>query len=149
MTRNASDNVYLHRDFHGALSIALGYLAQRHGASGVNDFIRRFANAYYAPLKSEIRARGLVALKEHFERIYALEGGEIEISLSADELVLVVIACPVVSYLRGNGYHVPAHFIETERSLNAALCEDTAFSYELMEYDRDTGRSVQRFRRRT
>ena len=36
--RNAADNVYLHKDFHGALSTGLAYLEQRYGAVLVEFF---------------------------------------------------------------------------------------------------------------
>ena len=35
--RNATDNVYLHKDFHGALSTGIAYLEQRYGAEAVRD----------------------------------------------------------------------------------------------------------------
>ena len=148
MRRTAADNDYLHKDFHGALSVGLEYLEQRFGPEGVREYLHRFAAAFYAPLKADLIARGLPALKEHFERIYAAEGATFSIECSAGELVLRVEECPAVSHMRRHGYPVASLFYETIRTVNAAICDGTPFSAELAEYDPETGRSVQVFRGR-
>ena len=94
-----------------------------------------------------VAGKGLAALKDHFEAIYRLEGGEVQFELSADELVIRVAACPAVQHMRAGGYPVARLFHETTRAVNDALCEDTPFVAELLQYDSQTGRSVQRFRR--
>jgi hypothetical protein len=148
MKRSAADNEYLHKDFHGALSRAVEYLSRRYGEQAVKDYLRQFALAYYAPLRETIRRRGLAALKEHFERIYRMEGGQVRIDMSDDEMVLRVPACPAVTHMRKNGYFVAEMFHETTGTVNEAICEGTDFAAELVEYDPQTGRSVQRFFRR-
>jgi hypothetical protein len=148
MSRQASDNEYMHKDFHGALSAGIEYLDRNYGPEAVRHYLRRFALSYYAPLIAEINGRGLIALQEHFETIYAREGGRIHTRLSEDELILEVEACPAVVHMRDHGYAIADRWVETERTMNAALCEGTPFEAELVEYDAQTGRSVQRFSRR-
>lgn len=148
MSRRASDNEYMHKDFHAALSAGIEYLDRHYGVEAVREYLRRFARSFYAPVIAEINCRGLVALKEHFESIYAREGGRIRTSLTEDELILEVEACPAVMHMRDHGYAVAELFSETERTVNAALCEGTPFEAELVEYDPGTGRSTQRFFRR-
>jgi hypothetical protein len=99
-------------------------------------------------LTRAIKERGLIAVKEHVEKIYGLEGGEIEINFSDTEMTLVVKACPAVTHLRKNGYPVAELFYETTKTVNETLCEGTGFTAELVEYDHRTGRSVQRFSKR-
>ena len=150
MRREASDNVYLHKDFHGALSTGIEYLHQHYGEQAVRDYLRQFTLAFHAPLRTQLKERGLIALKEHFERLYDLEGGEVEMTLSPDDLTIRVQACPAVTHMREQGYPVARLFFETTRTVNETLCEGTPFAAELLEYDEQTGRSVQRFfRRRT
>ena len=149
MRRRASDNDYMHKDFHGALSAGIEYLDRHYGPEAVREYLRGFALSFYAPLIADITKRGLVALKEHFETIYAREGGRIRTILTDDELILEVEACPAVMHMRDHGYAVAELFSETERTVNAALCEETPFEAELIEYDPHTGRSVQRFYRRS
>jgi len=148
MRRQASDNVYLHRDFHGALSTGIEYLHAKFGEQAVRDYLRQFTNSFYAPLKADVGKRGLVALKEHFEKVYAQEGGPVSFTLSEDELVMKVEACPAVTHMRQHGYAVARLFFETTRTVCEALCEDTSFEAQLLEYDHATGRSVVRFSRR-
>ncbi len=146
--RNAVDNAYLHKDFHGALSTGLTYLEQRYGAEAVRDYLRQFARAFYAGLTRAIIERGLIALREHLERIYALEGGQISITCSDDELLLQAEACPAVRHMREHGYSVAPLFYETSRTVYAAICEGTPFALEWLRYDEESGQSVVRFFRR-
>jgi len=148
MRRLASDNEYFHPDFHGALSAGIEYLALRYGDEAVREYLRRFAAAYYAPLKQAVQQRGLVALKEYYERVYEREGAKIATELSRDELLVRIEACPAVMHMRKRGYRVARLFHETTRTVNDVLCEDTPFAAELVEYDPETGRAVVRFRRR-
>jgi hypothetical protein len=149
MTRRASDNVYLHKDFHGALSLAIDYLDSNYGEAAVRAYLRRFTRSYYADLTKQLCDRGLIALKEHFERIYEIEGGSASIRLSEDALSIEVDECPAVRHMRERGFPISSLFVETTRTVNAALCEGTPFEYELLEYDPDTGRSRERFRGRS
>ena len=72
-------------------------------------------------------------------------GGDVEITLSPDGLMIEVRACPAVTHMRVQGYPVARLWVETTRTVNEALCEGTALQAELLEYDDETGRSVQRF----
>ncbi len=148
MSRRGSDNVYLHKDFHGALSAGIEYLEVNYGAEAVRDYLRRFTRAYYALLIDQIKTRGLVALKEHFERIYAIEGAAVQIDLSEDELTVRAGECPAVAHMRSHGYPIARLFVETTRTVNEALCEGTPFQAELLDYDDQTGGGTQRFTRR-
>ena len=148
MRQRAADNPYLHRDFHGALSTGIDYLDQKFGEEAVHEYLREFTNSFYAPLKQEIRERGLPPIKEHFEKVYEVEGGEVEMEMTDDELVIHVAACPAVMHMREHGYPVARLWHETTRTVNEAVCEQTPFAAELVEYDEQTGRSVQRFYRR-
>jgi hypothetical protein len=148
MRRTASDNPYLHKDFHGALSTGIDYLHRHYGPEAVREYLHQFAADFYAPLTGALKQRGLIVLKEHFEKIYQLEGGQIEIQFSDDEMTLTVKACPAVEHLRKEGYPVAELFYETTRTVNETICEGTDFTAELVEYDSRTGRSLQRFSRK-
>lgn len=148
MDRKASDNEYLHKDFHGALSNGLQYLGEKYGEDAVREYLRKFTRTYYAPLISDIKKRGLTALKEHFEKIYEIEGEKVDIKLSDSELTIRVYKCPAVTHMRARNMAVSGLFYETSRTVNETLCEGTDFSAELIDYDKDTGSCIQRFYRR-
>ena len=146
--RTARDNRYLHKDFHGALSVGLEYVEKHLGEGSAREYLRHFALAFYAPLAADLKRRGLVALKEHFTKVYEEEGGEVRISLGEEELRVEVEACPAVTHMRERGYPIARLFHETSKTVNEAICEDTPYAAELLDYDHRTGRSIQRFYRR-
>lgn len=148
MDRRAADNVYLHRDFHGALSNALIYLEERFGPEAVREYLRGFALRFYAPLRTEIAERGLPAIADHLRRIYAEEGANVCLELSDDALLVRVAACPAVTHMRAHGYRVAPLWRETTTTVNRAICEGSAYDFDLLEYDEETGASVGRFARR-
>ncbi len=148
MHRAASDNAYLHKDFHGALSAGIEYLHETYGDEAVRQYLRQFARAFYSPLTHSLADRGLIALEEHFRKVYEIEGGAVRFERSASELRIEVEACPAVMHMREHGYSVARLFRETTESVNQAICEGTPFAAELVAYEEETGRSVQRFYRR-
>jgi hypothetical protein len=148
MRRRAADNVYLHKDFHGALNQALIYVEEHFGAEAVKEYVYQFAKGFYAPLTRRLREDGLAVLREYFERVYSLEGAECRIEESPGELILRIPRCPAVSHIREMGLTLSPLFPETSRTVNAAICEGTPFEADILEYDLETGRSVQRFARR-
>ena len=149
MSRCASDNEYLHKDFHGALSAGIEYLHKNYGQQAVRDYLWQFADTFYSPLKAALKERGLMALKEHFEKTYRIEGGKVDFTISDDEMVMKVPFCPAVTHMREHGYPVASLFHETTKTVNEAICDGSDFAFELLEYGKQTGRSVQRFYRRS
>ncbi len=106
MDRRASDNEYLHKDFHGALSAGIEYLHSHYGPQAVRDYLGQFTRAYYAPLREKLQREGLSTLKEHFEKMYKIEGGQIEIEFSEEQMTLKVQFCPAVMHMREKRYAV-------------------------------------------
>lgn len=147
MRRHASENQYLHPDFHGALSAGIEYLHENFGPEAVREYLWQLARSYYAPLTQALEQRGLVALEEHFRRVYELEEGGVSFNLSEDELRIEVEACPAVTHMREREYPVARLFHETTDTVNRAICHGTAFAAELLDYDQRTGRGIQRFYR--
>ncbi len=147
--RRASDNQYMHKDFHGALSVGLDYIASQYGADAVREYLWDFGVSFFAPLKKDLAERGLAALQEHFSKVFDDESADFKIKLGDDEMLIEVAACPAVMHMRENGYKVSPYFIETTRTVNEAICDGTPYAAELLEYDAETGKSVQRFYRRS
>jgi hypothetical protein len=146
--RTAGDNQYLHPDFHGALSVGIEYLHENYGEEAVRRYLWQFSRTFYAPLTSDLIDRGLVALDEHFRNVYQREGAVADFALSKEVLEIRVDACPAVTHMRKRKYPVARLFRETTDTVNRAICHQTPFAAELVCYDDETGRSVQRFYRR-
>lgn len=146
--RKAADNPYLHKDFHGALSTGIEYVRRNYGEQAVRDYLRQFAKAWYAPLSQALRETGLTAMREHVDRIFKLEGGQVRFQESPDELVVEVLVNPAVSHMRANGYAISPMFSETVATVGKTICENTPFDADLVRYDEESGRYTQRFFRR-
>jgi len=148
VTRKASDNVYLHKDFHGALSNGIEYIHEKYGAEAVRDYLCQFAGTYYAPLKQDLVRRGLIALKEHYAKVFQTEGGKVRFTLSDRDLRIEVEINPAVQHLRAQKYPVARLLSETIRTVGETLCTGTPFAVEMLAYDEPSGRYTQRFYRK-
>lgn len=151
MVRKASDNKYLHKDFHNYMNLGLEYLREHYGDDAVREYLRQFANTFYAPLKEAMNKNGLSALEEHFKNIYQLEEAAEDITFehpSPDELVLRIKRCPAIAHMRRSCVAVSPLFYETTRTVNEAICEGTPFAFELISYNSEDGASLQRFYRK-
>ncbi len=134
----------VHKDFHGALSFGLQFLAREYGEAGVGEFLAGLATTVYKPLVEDLRARGLPALHDHWQRIFKLEGGGAEMTWEEDTLVLTVAQCPAVCHMQAQGYAIAERYCEHTRIVNKAMCQAAGYAASL-EYDQAEGRCVQRF----
>ena len=146
--RIASDNEYLHKDFHMALNNGLEYLEKKYGSDAVTEYISDFAKAYHAPLKADLQKRGLPAVRDYLEKIYAAEKNPILITISEDELIAETDKCPAVEHIIKNGSKPHPLYSETANTKYTEICRNTSYAFELLEYDSETGRSKMRFYRR-
>lgn len=149
MDRRAADNQYLHKDFHAALNRGIEYLHRTFGEDAVRDYLRGFAVTWYQPLRTALLKRGLDAIQEHIQTMYDLEEAEVSFEKTDDELIVRIPRCPAVTHIHALGDEVTPLFAETTLTVNRVLCEDTPYGFECLDYDPETGRSVQRFFRRT
>ena len=149
ITRKASDNRYLHKDFHIALNYGIDYLHNKFGEGSVTEYLKQFANSFYSPLKKSLKEKGLIAIKEHYEEIYKIERAEFNMKFSQNELIIHVLASPAVTHIKANGHLISELFHETITTINRTICQDTPFEFELLEYNKGNGASIQRFFRRS
>ncbi len=139
----SNGTTYLHRDFHGALSAGLDYLADQYGRDKALEYLRIFTRSYYAPLQEAISRHGLRALRDHLDHVYTVEGGDVELLLdNTDTLRINVRACPAVMHMRSRGYSVSPLWKETSRTVYETLCENTPYNVSMLDYDEATGRAA-------
>ena len=70
--RKASDNKYLHRDFHVSADIGIAYVGRYYGDNGVKEYLTDFTKSYYQKLVEEIKEFGLIALEKYLKKIARL-----------------------------------------------------------------------------
>ena len=134
----------VHKDFHGALSYGLQFLEERHGTSAVEDFLSGLAQSVYKPLVDAIQEKGIGALRDHWQNIFDLEDGDIDMREEDGVLILDVHRCPAVTHMREQHYSVAEHFCEHTRIVNEAICHAAGYK-SAVEYDQEAGSCTQRF----
>jgi len=144
LDRRASDSEYLHKDFHGAMCYAVKYLDEKCGPDATRAYLRQVGRTFFAPLSERLARDGLRALAEHWRKVFALEGGEIELSHDGGVLVLTVRKCPAVAHLKAIGKLYTERFCETTVAVNEAICERAGYACSC-RYEPGAGRCVQRF----
>ena len=145
MTRKASDNKYLHRDFHITLNILLDYIDDRFGREAVIQYLSQYTRAYYQPLHEQLMAGNMTALSDYLTQIYQKEEWPVRIHIDEDLIELQQDACPGMSHIKASGNRPSPCYIETYRTVYKTLCEGTPFQYNLQRFDHETGACTQVF----
>ena len=148
LTRKASDNRYYHKDFHIVMNCGIEYLRKKFGKEAVKEYLVQFADAYYSPLKKELKEKGLIAIKEHYEKIYRIEDAKFDMSFSPEELIIHLFASPAVMHIKSNGHRVSTLFRETVLTVNKTICRNTNYDVEMIDYNKENGGYQLQFHRR-
>ena len=133
--------VAVHKDFHGAMSYGIQFLTERYGWPEAEAYLRQMARAVYKPLIAKLKARGLPALREHWRRIFTLEGGVFTLSRKGPILELRVKRCPAIHHMKKFHYAIADRFCESTRIVNEEICKAAGYESSV-EYDQDKGKCV-------
>lgn len=149
MTRRASDNKYLHRDFHVSADIGLEYVGRQYGDKGVEEYLTVFTVEYYKPLIENCKKIGIKAIEEWLRETYKKEEAEeaIEIISNENEISVKVKYCPAIEFMKKSG-HVPSKwFKQTTILVNRVIAEQSGLIFEMGQYDELTGKADFIFKR--
>ena len=140
----ASDNEYMHKDFHGALCYAIKYLEDNYGLDSVEEYLQQVAKTYFSPLTEKLKSEGMQALEDHWRDIFTSESGEFNISYKDDVLVLEVTKCPAIAHLKEkNMLYTDRHCLTTV-IVNKTICQDAGYNCSC-EYEPGKGKCIQKF----
>jgi len=142
--RKASDNVYMHKDFHGALCYAIKYLDDNFGPDATEDYLKQVARAYFAPLTEKLKKDGLPALEKHWNRIFTEEKGNFSIKNEGGTLILTVDECPAIAYMKKHGYFYTDRYCLTTVVVNETVCAEAGYRCSC-HYEPGEGKCVQKF----
>jgi hypothetical protein len=145
MTRKASDNKYLHKDFHITLNILLDYVDDRFGREAVIEYLSQYTRAYHRPLHDQLKAGNMSALLDYLTRIYQKEEWPVQILSGEHFIELQQYACPGMSHIKASRCLPSPCYVETYRTVYEVLCEDTPVQYHLQYFDNETGACTQLF----
>lgn len=137
----------VHKDFHGAMSYGIQFLTERYGWAEAEAYLRQMARTVYKPLIARLKARGLSALRDHWRRIFTLEGGRFALRRVGPVLELRVTRCPAIHHMKKKGYPIADRFCESTRIVNEEICRAAGYESSV-EYDQARGKCVQRFWKR-
>lgn len=136
MERKASDNKYLHRDFHCTLNIGIDYLGRRYGTDAVKEYIVRFVHSYYKPMD-------LDGLEKYFKDIFEAEESSDLLKLTRTEssLKVDIEECPAIKFMRSIGDEPSQWYGLTTTLLYAELAKVCGLQFTLYSYEPQTGRA--------
>lgn len=143
MTRRASDNRYLHRDFHNILNVGLDYLADHFGAASVVGYLTDFARHFHAPEIARLKKEGLSGVEAIFRETYRSEDAEecLSFTQNRNALFVHVSKCPAVAHIRTLG-DVPSVFYPLTTSVVwREIAGLAGIGFEQLNYDSETGKA--------
>lgn len=140
----ASENEYLHRDFHGALCYAIKYLDDTYGTAVTTEYLEQVGRTVYMPLIESLRSEGLGALERHWKEIFEKETGKFAVSYDNDTLVLKVTECPAISHLKKINQLFTSRYCQTTVVVNQTICKEAGFACSCA-YEPGEGKCVQKF----
>ena len=111
-------------DFYFALDATFRWLEANWGEAGLRAYWEALGREHYAGLTERFRDGGLPAVAEYWNAFFAEEpGGEVEVSLRPEEVVLAVRTCPALRHLRAHGREPMARYCAHCAAVSQALCD--------------------------
>ena len=148
MDRRASDNKYLHKDFHISQNILMDYIYRNFGAKALISYLEQYAIAYYKPLKQKLQSGDFDALMSYFTGIYKTEEWPVKITSGENYLEIEQDACPGITHITATGGKPCPYYRETYHTIYKTLCRGTPFNYILKYFNNETGACKQLFIRK-
>jgi neutral ceramidase len=143
--KKASDNKYLHKDFHIALNLLLTYLYDNFGKDSMVNYLKQYSRVYHKPLNQKLKLGDKEVLVDYFKDIYEKEEWPVNITCHENSVEITQTACPAVSYIVQKGGKLCPYYRETYSTVYKTLCEDTPFEYSLEYFNDETGACKQLF----
>ena len=148
MTRKASDNKYLHKDFHVSMNMLLKYIYESFGKEQLVQYLKQYTEAYFKPINNKLKSGNLDLLCKYFEEIYEKEECPVRINCTENYIEIEQDKCPGISHIRAKGDLPCPHYVETYNTVYKTLCMNTPVVYELEYFDEETGACRQIFKRK-
>ena len=140
----ASDNEYMHKDFHGALCYAIKYIDDNYGFEATTEYLKQVARTYFSPLTEQLAKEGLGLLEKHWQQVFSAEDGRFRLEYRDDTLILTVDECPAIAHLKKIGHLFTERYCETTMVVNETICGRAGYSCSCV-YEAGKGKCVQKF----
>ena len=148
--RKASDNRYLHKDFHVTADIGISYVGENYGDGAVIDYLSQYAKSFYKLLVEDVKKNGLRAIEEDFENVYKKEEWSeyLHTELSDDTLKITVDKCPAVTFMKSTGHTPSKWYKETTYTTYGTLAKLCDLDFIVNYYNEEDGSTEFVFTRR-
>lgn len=139
----------VHKDFHGIMSYLIEFLKENYGEKHCKAFFEQSTPYIYKPLIDRIKKNGISEIKKHFERVFEMEQGEIEIKQNIvknlNELNIKVLKCPAIWHMKENKVKIDKDFCKCSTKLVCqAIAEECGYSFSV-DFYQDEGKCIQKF----
>lgn len=141
---SASENTYLHKDFHGALCYAIKYLDEEYGPAATTRYLKQVGKTCFARLARSLKRQGLSVMEEHLKYIFSAEQGIFDIRYDGAVLVLNVKKCPAISHLIKTKQLFTTRYCESTVVVNEQICKTAGYKCSC-QYKPGEGICVQKF----
>ena len=148
--RKASDNKYLHKDFHVTADIGISYVGKNYGDDAVKEYLRDYAKSFYKLLAEEVKEKGLKILEEDFKNVYSKEEWieYLHTELKDDSLKITVKKCPAVTFMKSTGHTPSKWYKETTYTTYEILAQMCNLDFAVNYYHDEDGSTEFVFRRK-
>ena len=131
-------------DFFFAYNATFRHIREQYGEEALRQYWLEMGREHFAHVTKAVRAKGLEALRKHWEELFAQEpGAKVSMVMQSNELELRVEQCPAWKHLRANGREVDPSYCDHCLWVSRGMCE--AAGVQVM-VEGGQGACVQKFR---
>ena len=120
----------VHLDFHGAANTTIDFIVERFGVAAMDEIFRKVGRDVYASIRSDLIAGDTRQLVRHWRHFFDREGGDYDIAIGDDQIVLTVRRCPAWHHVKDLVGHVSPHFCDQTRVTNTAMAEGSPYAID-------------------
>lgn len=120
----------VHLDFHGATNTTIDFIVERFGVEAMDEIFRKVGRDVYASIRADLIAGDTRQLVRHWRHFFDREGGDYDIAIGEDAVVLTVRRCPAWHHVKALTGSVSPHFCDQTRRTNEAMAEGSPFAID-------------------
>ncbi len=120
----------VHLDFHGAANTTIDFIVERFGVAAMDEIFRKVGRDVYASIRNDLVAGDTRQLVRHWRHFFDREGGDYDIAVGDDQIVLTVRRCPAWHHVKTLVGHVSPHFCDQTSVTNAAMAEGSPYAID-------------------
>lgn len=132
----------IHKDFHGALSVAFDYILKKYGKNILEEYLKICARKIYRDLIEKIKKEGISTIEDHWKHLFSLEDAEFTIEKEKNRITLEILKCPAIYHIRTKGYLLSKEFCLQCHVINREIGKITGFKSEVYS---EKGKCIQIF----